>query len=184
MLRMLDRLEEWLITLLIGSFTLLIFTTVLHRYGLGMAMRLGWAGVYDWLSRMNLSWAQQLSRDMVVWMVLFGAAYGVRTGIHVGVELFINHLPAGMRSKLVLFGLLAGALFTAVVGGLGAPFVWHIAHLGTAATDPVVPVWLAYLGIPLGSFLMCFRFLEVARSLFLTGEVPRHESVHAWERRP
>jgi C4-dicarboxylate transporter DctM subunit len=167
MLRLPRHLEEWLITFLIGSGTLLCFMTVLHRLGLRIAMRLGWEGVHDWLFVMNLSWAPPVSCDMLVWMVLCGAAYGVRTGIHLGVDCFIHHWPVGMRSHLVLFGLLAGAFFTGVLGSLGVIFVWHSAHLSPAATDLGVPVWLAYLGIPFGLFLMCFRFLEVARPFYL-----------------
>ena len=65
---------------------------------------------------------------MFVWMAKFGAAYGVRTGIHVGVDVLINRLPPDARKLYVLFGLLAGALFTGIVGTLGANFVWDIAH--------------------------------------------------------
>ena len=49
---------------------------------------------------------------MFVWMAKFGAAYGVRTGIHVGVDVLINALSDRTRAWFVLFGLLAGALFT------------------------------------------------------------------------
>ena len=71
---------------------------------------------------------------MFVWMAKFGAAYGVRTGIHVGVDVMINRLPPPLHRKYVLFGLLAGALFTAIVGSLGATFVWDIGayRLGVA----------------------------------------------------
>lgn len=173
---MLDHLEEWLIAFLIGAITLLNFTAVLHRYGLSIAMRWGWEGVYDWLFTIDLSWAQGLSLAMLLWMVLFGAAYGVRTGIHVGVDLLINHLPQRVRSRFVLFGLLAGAVFAGVVGGLGAGSVWHIAHTSTSTPVLDVPMWLVYLAIPLGSWLMCFRFLEVTWSFFQTCERSRHAS--------
>ena len=49
---------------------------------------------------------------MFVWMAKFGAAYGVRTGIHVGVDVLINRLPPHLRKKVIFFGLLCGALFT------------------------------------------------------------------------
>lgn len=39
LLRILDRLEEWLITLLIGTATVIIFASVLHRYFSGFAIR-------------------------------------------------------------------------------------------------------------------------------------------------
>ena len=62
---------------------------------------------------------------MFVWMAKFGAAYGVRTGIHVGVDVLINRLDDSMRAKFIIFGLLAGALFTGIVATLGAHFVWE-----------------------------------------------------------
>src|SRR5678809_1633432 len=74
------------------------------------------------------SWAQELCIYMFVWMAKFGAAYGVRTGIHVGVDVMINRLPGATRKAYVLFGLLAGAAFTGIVGTLGATFTWDIAH--------------------------------------------------------
>ncbi len=178
MLRILDRLEEWLIAFLIGAATLLIFVAVVHRYSLDMSAEWGWDVLYDWLFVIDLSWAQELCIYMFVWMAKFGAAYGVRTGIHVGVDVLINNLPEWARSKLVLFGLLAGALFTGLVGTFGANFVWHIAHTEQTSPDLEVPVWIVYLAIPLGSYLMCFRFLEVAWSFFRTGELPRHEHAH------
>lgn len=178
MLKLLDHLEEWLIAFLIGAATLLIFTAVLHRYSLGMAVRWGWDGAYEWLFRINLSWAQELCIYMFVWMAKFGAAYGVRTGIHVGVDVLINKLPAWARSKVVVFGLLAGALFTGVVGTFGAKFVWHIAHTNATSPDLEVPVWIVYLAIPLGSYLMCFRFLQVAYVFVRTGALPQHDHGH------
>jgi C4-dicarboxylate transporter DctQ subunit len=115
---------------------------------------------------------------MFIWMAKFGAAYGVRTGIHVGVDVLINRLEAPMRRRFVLFGLFAGALFTAVVGALGARLVWGLAQSDQTTPDLELPSWLAYLAIPLGSFLMCFRFLQVAVAFWRTGELPRHDHSH------
>jgi C4-dicarboxylate transporter DctQ subunit len=41
-----------------------------------------------------------------------------------------------------------------------------------------LPLWIVYLCIPCGSFLMCFRFLQVAWTFFKTGELPRHDVGH------
>jgi hypothetical protein len=83
--------------------------------------------VQDFLVKLDLSWAQELCIYMFVWMAKFGAAYGVRTGIHVGVDVLINRLPPGLHKSYVLFGLLPAPVFTAIVGTLGATFVWDIA---------------------------------------------------------
>ena len=171
-LRILDRLEEILIASLMAAATLIIFVAVLHRYLIGIPV------LYDYLFPINLSWAQELCIYMFVWVAKFGAAYGVRTGIHVGVDVLINALPAPLRRKYVLFGLLAGALFTVIVGSLGANYVWAIGHTDQVSADLELPLWIVYLCIPCGSYLMCFRFLQVAWHFYKTGELPKHDHAH------
>jgi len=177
-LKVLDRLEEWLIATLIAGATLLIFVAVAHRYALDLSARFHFDAVYDALFRINLSWAQELCIYMFVWMAKFGAAYGVRTGIHVGVDVLVNKLPPPCRVASILFGLLAGAFFTGVVGTMGAKFVFDMAHTDQTSPDLEAPMWIVYLAIPCGSYLMCFRFVQVAFSFWRTGELPRHDAAH------
>ena len=191
-MRALDRLEEILIALLIAAATTIIFVAVVHRYTLTGAINLaqwGKANGMDWLFQsgravfmflkgVNLTWAQELCIYMFVWMAKFGAAYGVRTGIHVGVDVLLGKFPDASRKRVVLFGLMAGALFTAIVGSLGARFVWHMAHTEQVSADLEAPMWLVYLGVPLGSYLMCFRFLQVAWGFWRTGHLPHHNDAH------
>lgn len=192
MLRILDRLEETLIVVLIGAATVIIFVSVTHRYALGavadvVALARGWG--LDWLQSgakafyfalraINLVWAQELCIILFVWMAKFGAAYGVRTGIHVGIDVLINRMEASRRRRFILFGLGSGALFTGIIATLGADFVWHIAHASATSPDLELPMWLVYLAIPLGSGLMCFRFLQVAVRFARTGELPHHDHGH------
>ena len=192
LMRALDRLEEIIITALIGVATVVIFVAVVQRYGLSNAGQLmGWAkshgmdwlfnaakSVFVFLNSFNMTWAQELCIYLFVWMAKFGAAYGVRTGIHVGVDILLNSLPDRSRYFMVLFGLLAGALFTAIVGTLGAEFVWHMAQTEQISPDLEVPMWIVYLAVPLGSYLMCFRFLQVAWTFARTGQLPQHDHGH------
>ncbi|MEP7103006.1 MAG: TRAP transporter small permease [Burkholderiales bacterium] len=170
--RFLNHLEEWLITFLIGAATLVIFVAVVHRYLSGVPY------IQDYTVQLNLSWAQELCIYMFVWMAKFGAAYGVRTGIHVGVDVIIRKLTGTPQKMLVLFGLFAGALFTGIVAYLGAHFVWAIAHTDQVSADMEIPMWWVYLCVPLGTSLMCYRFLQVAFSYMKTGELPHHDHGH------
>jgi len=189
-MKILDHLEEWIITFLIGAATLIIFVAVLHRYASGLAI----PGLQDWLLTLDFGWAQELTIIMFVWMAKFGAAYGVRTGIHVGVDVLINQLNDTWRRKFIIFGLLAGALFTGIVGSLGAVFVWENgAHYaiynwlglslegmfeGPTTPDLEVSTWKVYCAVPFGSYLMCFRFLQVCWKFVHGGELPHHDHGH------
>ena len=189
-MKILDHLEEWLITFLMGGATLIIFVAVVHRYLAGLAI----PGLQDWLLSISMSWAQELTIIMFVWMAKFGAAYGVRTGIHVGVDVLINRLNKENRARFVILGLCAGALFTGIVATLGARFVWENgAHyffynllglsLGDVPEGPTTPdlewsTWMVYSAIPLGTSLMCFRFLQVLVNFVKTGDLPHHDHGH------
>jgi C4-dicarboxylate transporter DctQ subunit len=168
-LRILDRLEEILIASLIAGATLVIFAAVVQRYALGVPF------LYPLIYHINLTWAQELCIYMFVWMAKFGAAYGVRTGIHVGVDVVVNMLEPKWRNKVVLFGLLCGALFTFVVGTMGARFVIELYPTDQVSPDMELPRWIIFLCVPLGSYLMCFRFLQVAWAFWRTGELPHHD---------
>ncbi|MEC5384671.1 TRAP transporter small permease [Uliginosibacterium sp. H3] len=188
-MKFLDHLEEWLIATLMGLATTVVFLAVVHRYLSGFAIPY----LQDWLLSMDVSWSQEVTIIMFVWMAKFGAAYGVRTGIHVGVDVLINRMQPQLRAKFVLFGLAAGAFFTGLVAILGAQLCWHsgMEHFvytllgmptdafgGSTKPDTGWPVWAVYLAIPLGSSLMCFRFIQVAVNFLHTGELPRHDHGH------
>ena len=73
------------------------------------------------------------------------------------------------RAWFVLFGLMAGALFTAIIGSFGAHFVWELMHTDQVSADLELPKWIVYACIPLGSYLMCYRFLQTAWNFHKTG---------------
>ncbi len=186
--RALDHLEEWLIATLIAAATVLIFLAVLHRYGTGVSIDLAkWTeahgvpvlppllrGIYTSLAGLDVSWAQELCIYMFIWMAKFGAAYGVRTGIHVGVDVLVNLLPPKSRKQVILFALLCGAFFTATIATFGLTFVGEMFKTGQHSNDLEWPMWFIYSAIPLGSGLMCFRFLQVSWWYYWTGNLPHH----------
>jgi C4-dicarboxylate transporter DctQ subunit len=81
-----------------------------------------------------------------------------------------------------------------VVGVLGGYFVWengaHHAFLsligspvgdipeGPTTPDLEWPTWIVYSAIPLGTSLMCFRFLQVLVNFLKTGDLPHHDHGH------
>jgi len=165
----LDHLEELIISLLIASATIIIFVSVVHRFASGVP------SLQPYTAKINMSWAQELCIFMFVWMAKFGAAYGVRAGTHVGVDVLVRRLSPSKRKFVVSLGLLGGVLFTATVGTMAAVFVWNIGHTDQTSEELEWPMWIIYMCIPLGSYLMCYRFIQVIWTFWRTGEIPHRD---------
>ena len=166
--RTLDHLEEWLIAGFMAAATLIIFAAVLHRQSAAAP----W--LWKYAAALNFSWAQELCVYLFIWMAKFGAAYGVRTGIHIGVDVLVNAVRPAVRRWLVTIALSLGAFFTGVIAFMGVRWVWFVYGTGQISPDLDWPMWVIYLCIPLGSSLMCYRFVQVMSRFLRSGELPSH----------
>lgn len=189
MLRLLDRLEELLIATLIAVATILIFLAVTHRFAIGFAADLvgfaranemealmGFArSAFKAVNALKMTWAQEACIYLFVWMAKFGAAYGVRTGIHVGVDILAERLEGAARKTITTIAMSGGVVFTAIITWIGTDFVWHVRAGGQVSPDLEMPMWIIYLAVPLGSALMCFRFIQALHLFLTTGQVAHHD---------
>jgi C4-dicarboxylate transporter DctQ subunit len=189
MLRLLDRLEEVLIATLIAVATLLIFLSVTHRFAIGFAADLvGYAragemealaafarSLFKTVNSLKMTWAQEACIYLFVWMAKFGAAYGVRTGIHVGVDVLAERLEGNARRIITTIAMTGGVIFTAILTWIGTDFVLHVRHGGQTSPDLEMQMWIIYLAVPLGSALMCFRFVQALHKFLTTGEIAHHD---------
>jgi len=189
MLRLLDRFEEVMIATLIALATALIFLSVSHRFAIGFAADLvGYAraheldglnafarSMFKTVNGLKMTWAQEACIYLFVWMAKFGAAYGVRTGIHVGVDILAERLQGTARRTITTIAMSGGVIFTAILTWIGSDFVWHVRLGGQISPDLEMPMWIIYLAVPLGSALMCFRFLQALIHFLKTGEVAHHD---------
>jgi len=150
----LDRLEERLILTFMATATLVTFVSVAMRYLMGT----------------GFTWATELTIYLFIWMAKFGAAYGVRTGIHVGVDYVVNKVEGSMRRFLVIAGMVLGITFTGAIAFFGARWVIFIHGTGQVSPDLEWPMWIIYLAIPFGSGLMCYRFIQSLAKFLRSGQ--------------
>ena len=186
-----DRIEETLISAILGVMTLITFANVVARYGFNK----------------NILWALELTVFLFGWLVLLGASYAVKKGSHLGVDIVVNILTSKSRRVLGLvavavcvafsFLMLKGAWdywanFANLPGTAGRWFPlgfeekyrdkgWYEVHdiphpaiLGWMETVfnegeeyEKIPRLLPYLVLPLSMALMLFRFLQAAWALWV-----------------
>ena len=189
LLRILDRFEEILISLLMALAVTLIFVAVVHRFSLGAAADLvgyGRSNDIPWLqdsarsafkaiNALKLTWAQEACIYLFVWMAKFGAAYGVRVGIHVGVDVLVERLRDPARRIVTVIAMSGGIVFTAIIAWIGTDFVYHVYLGGQISPDLEIKMWIVYLAVPLGSALMCFRFAQALYWYLSTGYIAHHD---------
>ncbi len=156
--RFLNHFEEFLIASFMAVATLVTFAAVVMRYANGS----------------GIDWAQELTIYLFIWMAKFGAAYGVRTGIHIGVDFLVNWVRPAIRRAMVMVALSLGMIFTGSIAFFGARWVIFIYGTGQVSPDMEMPMWIVYLAIPFGSGLMCYRFLQVLIGFAKHGELPTH----------
>ena len=189
LLRILDRFEEILISLLMAAAVTLIFVAGVHRYSLGAAADLGGYGrshdiawlqsgarsLFKAINSIKLTWAQEVCIYLFVWMAKFGAAYGVRIGIHVGVDVLVERLKDPAKRIVTAIAMSGGIIFTAILVWIGTDFVYHVWLGGQTSPDLEIKMWIVYLAVPLGSALMCFRFIQALYWYLTTGYIAHHD---------
>jgi TRAP-type C4-dicarboxylate transport system permease small subunit len=133
-------------TLLFVAITLAISAEVLLRYGFNSPIR----------------WVVELSEYALLWITFLGAAWVLRNGGHVRVDILLQYLSlAALRvCGLVSAGL--GALTMLVILGFGVHATWSAYARGAYKPTGIdVPTWIVLIVIPVGSLLLSLRFAHL-----------------------
>jgi C4-dicarboxylate transporter DctQ subunit len=139
-----NAIEENIIAILLAAITIISFSQVVARYGFNT----GWGG------------ALELTRILFAWLILFGMSYGVKHGMHLGVDALIRMLPKPLFRAAAIFGALCCLLYAAMLlhagwlsffGGKevtnyrqsGALGYWTLMYnTGIGLDDLRYPVWM------------------------------------------
>lgn len=138
-------IEEAILSLLLLSMTLLVFAEVVARFGFN-------AGIH---------WAQEVTLLLSAWFVLFGASYGVKVGAHIGVDVFVKMLPAGVYRGVTLIAV-ALCLFYCGLFLYGSwIYLAKMKMIGIELEDLPIPKWTVMTILLIGFGLLALRFLQL-----------------------
>jgi len=99
--------------------------------------------------------------DLFLWTVMIGASYGVKHGVHLGVDIVVTRLQPRIRRLVRLATVGASLLFTVGMGYLSLFYVLDSYRMELVTVDLEIPQWLPQLALPFGFALMSFRFLQL-----------------------
>lgn len=152
-MRVIDKFEEWVMTLMLVLMTGLSFTQVVLRY------------VFDG----GFSWALELTSVFFAILIFIGISYGVRVGAHIGVDALVKLLPVPKRRVVAMVSVLLVMLYVGLVLAGSYEYVSKMAMVGIELDDLPIERWKVLAVMPLGYALVGFRFLQILQKL-LTGQ--------------
>lgn len=173
--RFIDELEETLIAFILAAMTILTFSNVVARYILNS----------------NILWALEVTKILFAWLVLLGAAYGIKKSVHIGVDILIKSVPPFTQRILNLLAVTACIAFCVILVKGSFEYWWpYVTDRAWLETEDIpmpevlqflsgifndgeryekMPVMIPYLVLPLATSLLLFRYLQVAWRI-LTGQ--------------
>lgn len=171
------RVEENLMLIVISAIMLVSFGQVIARY----AFNTGWHA------------ALEFTTIAFSWLILLGMSYGIKTRLHLGVDIVLNAVPSPLKKALSLFAALATLSYGAIlldstwltllnidVRG-GAIEYWSKMYKVGIGSDelrypeffreffdlkPRVHRWLVLLILPLSLALLCYRSIQAFVAIY------------------
>jgi TRAP-type C4-dicarboxylate transport system permease small subunit len=122
-------------------------------------------------------WQTELAVYLLIVVTFVGAAYGLKHGAHVNVEVLAERLPERGRLVLEIVRAALCLVLIVVVAWYASQMWWEAVVTGSTsgtAWDP--PLKYVYIIVPLGMALIALQYLAIiartARALTRAGRVP------------
>ena len=151
-MKILDHLEEWIISLMLLAMTGLTFVQVVMRY----------------VFNSGFTWAQELTTVFFGIMIFTGISYGVRVGSHIGVDALVKLMPAGPRRWVGVLAVVLSLVYVGFVLTGSYTYVMKMKDVAIEFDDMPIERWQVLAVMPLGYALTGWRFLQILFGL-LTG---------------
>jgi TRAP-type C4-dicarboxylate transport system permease small subunit len=106
----------------------------------------------------SLTWSEEASRYLLVWITFLGASAAFKRGMHTGFDAAVRTLAPGARRAARLVTLLAIVTFLTITGLKGM----QLALFNMAQWSPAMrlPMGTVYLAIPAGCLFMLVHAAE------------------------
>lgn len=168
-----SRLEEVLITLSLALMTLVTFFYVLFNnlytpfLSLYDRFEWGWAemiGVFILTLAQEMTWSIALTKVFFGTLIFLGAAYGVRTAGHIGIDVLVKKLQVRTQRHVSLVAVLCCIVYALLIIYASYGWILPLFTAGIEAEDLEIfglHLWQIALVIPVAYTLVLIRFVEL-----------------------
>lgn len=142
--RVLDRMEEYLCAVILLFMALLGFANVAVRY----------------LTTFSLAFSEELLVNLFVWLSLLGIAIGVKRQAHLGVTVLTDLFPRSWQRVVLALAAVAGIVLFVIVLRQGWELTLIQRSWGARSYSLDLPMWWFSAGIPVGAAFVLIRLLQ------------------------
>ncbi|MEW6623447.1 MAG: TRAP transporter small permease [Bacillota bacterium] len=160
--KLFDNLEEYILIALFPMMVIVVFVATVARY----------------LQLFSIPWSEELARYIMVWLAYIGASLGMKRGAHLGIDALVSIFPGKLRAFFCILRTVIIVFFCALVVYFSYKIIQHQINIKQTSPALFVPIWWAYLAVPVGCFLMSIRAVQAL--LFTNGykvKADKEESV-------
>jgi len=113
-------------------------------------------------------WTEEVCLYLIIWAVFIAASTLAEERGHVGATLLVEQFSMKLRRGLAVFNGIATLAFCGIISWYAFQIVWHTYLTDERSpTDLRFPLWIAYLSVAAGCFLVGIRsVMRIYRLLF------------------
>lgn len=149
-MRIINRAEEAIISMLLVTTTLLVVMDVVMRF----------------VFNKGFLWSQELTLLLGAWLVLFGASYGLKVGAHIGMDAFVKIFPPTGRRILTAIGVVLSLIYCYLILYGSWIYLVKVKRIGLEAEDLPLPVWLIQSILLVGYVFLFIRLCIILWDVF------------------
>lgn len=136
--------EKLLIVVLLTFMFTVTFAQVIARYFFDT----GWA------------WVPEMVVFACITVTYVGASTGVKSGVHIGVDVIVKLLPVKFQRYSKIFADFCGLVLYLFMAYMSLRFVLYFKEMGQHSIITGFPIWIMVSYMPVGFFFMAFHYAE------------------------
>ncbi|WP_412061781.1 TRAP transporter small permease [Rubrivirga sp. IMCC45206] len=146
-----------------------------------MVVTVSWQVATRFLLNSPSSYTEELATFLLLWISLLGAAYALRQGAHLGIDVVVAQLALPVRRRARVASYVVVAVFSIVALVVGGGLLVRVTfELGQRSAAFQVPMGVVYLALPLSGLLMAY-YAAVGAAETLRGTRPPDDTSGASE---
>lgn len=140
-LNVLKKIQDWIVIIGLGVMTIITVYSVFNRF----------------ILRQAVTWSDEATRYLFIWVSLIGASIGVEENVHANVSVFVDFIPKKVRKYIYIISNVLCVFFCVVMVYTGIQLV--IAQSNQVSAAMRINMSVIYLALPVSFILMGINFM-------------------------